>query len=300
MSREVVAQLRGVTKRYGKTVALDGLTLDLRRGELLALLGPNGAGKTSAVRLLLGLASPTSGTVSVFGGDPREEESRSRTGVMLQMSRVPDNLKVREHITLFSSYYRNALPLGEVLRIARLEKLSDRLFRDLSGGEKQRALFALAICGNPDLLVLDEPTVGLDIEARRALWEEIARMRDSGRSILLTTHYLAEADELADRIAVIDRGALVAEGSPAQIKGRASTRRIRFRSTATEERIRSVYPNLTLRSTAGSFEILTDAAEEVTRALLTGLADVSDLEISGAGLEEAFIALTNHEEERVA
>ena len=219
MNNEVVAQLQDVTKTYGPTTALDAVTLDLRRGELLALLGPNGAGKTSAVRLLLGLASPTAGRVSVLGGDPREEAFRTRTGVMLQTSAVPDTLRVSEHITLFSSYYENPLPLAEVLRIARLEALKTRLFRQLSGGEKQRVLFALAICGNPDLLVLDEPTVGLDVAARRAFWGEIARMRQTGCTILLTTHYLAEADALADRIAVIDRGRVIAEGSPSLIKG---------------------------------------------------------------------------------
>ena len=219
MTGEVVAQLEGVTKRFGQTTALDNVTLEIRRGELLALLGPNGAGKTSAVRLLLGLSSPGSGTVSVFGGDPREDAFRARTGVMLQTSRVPDTLRVREHIALFSSYYRNPLPLADVLRIARLEALEKRLFGKLSGGEKQRVLFALAICGNPDLLVLDEPTVGLDVVARRAFWNEIRRLREMGRTILLTTHYLAEADALADRIVVIDHGRVIAEGSPSQIKG---------------------------------------------------------------------------------
>jgi ABC-2 type transport system ATP-binding protein len=223
MPQEVVAQLRNVTKQYGPTTALDDVTLNLHRGELLALLGPNGAGKTSAVRLLLGLSSPTSGSVAVFGGDPREDANRSRTGVMLQASRVADTLRVREHIALFSSYYRDPLPLPEVLRIARLEALQKRLFKDLSGGEQQRVLFALAICGNPDLLVLDEPTVGLDVRARRAFWGEIKRLRETGRTVLLTTHYLAEADALADRLVVIDRGRILAEGTPVEIKGNAAT-----------------------------------------------------------------------------
>jgi ABC-2 type transport system ATP-binding protein len=223
MQAEVIAELTHVTKQYGRTTALDDVTLALRRGELLALLGSNGAGKTTAVRLLLGLASPTRGRVAVFGGDPREDRNRARTGVMLQACRIADTLRVREHITLFSAYYRNPMPLADVLRIARLEALAGRLFRDLSGGEQQRVLFALAICGNPDLLVLDEPTVGLDVKARRAFWSEIQRLRDTGRTILLTTHYLAEAEALADRIAIIDRGRVLIEGTPAHIKGSAAS-----------------------------------------------------------------------------
>ena len=146
---------------------------------------------------------------------------------MLQVGKVPETLRVREHIDLFSSYYPNPMPLQEVLAAAGLEKLRDRKFGDLSGGQRQRTLFALAICGNPDLLFLDEPTVGLDVEARRALWEEIRRLVERGKTVLLTTHYLEEADALADRIAVINQGEIIAEGTPAEIKAQTSGKRIR-------------------------------------------------------------------------
>src|SRR5216684_3411929 len=167
------AELNGVTKRFGSTVALDNVSFTIRTGELVALLGPNGAGKTTAVRLLLGLTRLDAGAARVFGLDPRQPRNRVRTGAMLQVGRVPETLRVGEHIELFSSYYRNPMPMADVLAAAGLEKLRDRKFGDLSGGQRQRTLFALAICGNPDLLFLDEPTVGLDVEARRALWEEI-------------------------------------------------------------------------------------------------------------------------------
>ena len=195
-SGPVVASLECVSKNYGQVRALRGVNFAVRAGEVVALLGPNGAGKTTAVKLLLGLMQPNGGRVRVFGGDPVNPQNRMRTGAMLQVGRVPETLRVREHIDLFSSYYSNPLPLNTVLAVAGLEKLRDRKFGDLSGGQRQRALFALAICGDPDLLFLDEPTVGLDVEARRTLWEQIRRLVARGKTILLTTHYLQEADAL--------------------------------------------------------------------------------------------------------
>jgi ABC-2 type transport system ATP-binding protein len=215
-----VAELRGVTKNYGPVQALRGIDLAIEPGELVALLGPNGAGKTTAVRILLGLAQPTSGRATVFGYLPASHEARLQRGALLQVSRVPETLRVREHIELFSSYYKNPLPIKETLAAAGLTGIEKRLFGDLSGGQKQRVLFALAICGNPQLLFLDEPTVGLDVEARRGLWARIREFAARGGSVLLTTHYLDEADALAHRIAVINQGRIVAEGSPAEIKKR--------------------------------------------------------------------------------
>ena len=217
------ATLTNVSKSYGPIAALRNLDLEIRAGELLALLGANGAGKTTAVRLLLGLAAPTSGTVRVFGGDPRDAVHRMRTGAMLQVGKVPETLKVREHVALFSSYYPRPMATDEVIAAAGLTGLEDRKFGDLSGGQKQRVLFALAICGDPELLILDEPTVGLDVEARRAMWRQIRQFVARGRSVLLTTHYLDEADALANRIVVIDEGSIIAEGTPAEIKALAGS-----------------------------------------------------------------------------
>ncbi|HEX7152341.1 MAG TPA: ABC transporter ATP-binding protein [Thermoanaerobaculia bacterium] len=217
------AHLGRVTKTYGRVTALRDFTLSIQPGELLALLGANGAGKTTAVRLLLGLGKPDSGMVRVFGADPRDAVNRVRTGAMLQAAQVPETLRVREHIHLFSSYYPKPLSMDEILDAAGLHGLEERKFGGLSGGQKQRVLFALAICGNPDLLILDEPTVGLDVEARRALWRQIRAFVARGKSVLLTTHYLAEAEALANRIAVIHRGEMLAEGTPAEIKGNAAS-----------------------------------------------------------------------------
>jgi len=182
----IVASLEGVNKNYDNIKALRDVDFRVCAGEVVALLGPNGAGKTTAVKLLLGLLQPNSGKVRVLGGDPTNPQNRMRTGAMLQVGRVPETLRVREHIDLFSSYYAKPMPLAEVLSAAGLEKISDRKFGDLSGGQKQRVLFALAICGDPDLIFLDEPTVGLDVEARRLLWDEIRHMVQRGKTVLLT------------------------------------------------------------------------------------------------------------------
>jgi ABC-2 type transport system ATP-binding protein len=217
-----VAELRGVTKHYGDIQALRGIDLEIGRGEILALLGPNGAGKTTAVRILLGLLKPTSGHAAIFGSSPESMAAKLRRGALLQVAKVPETLQVREHIDLFASYYRDPLPLAETIDAAGLKGVENRLFGDLSGGQKQRVLFALALCGNPDLLFLDEPTVGLDVESRRALWNRIRAFRARGGSVLLTTHYLDEADALADRVAVINQGRIVAEGAPSEIKARTA------------------------------------------------------------------------------
>jgi ABC-2 type transport system ATP-binding protein len=291
-SASVVASLEAVSKNYEKIRALKNVDFTVRAGEVLALLGPNGAGKTTAVKLLLGLMQPNSGKARVFGGDPTNPQNRMRTGAMLQVGKVPETLRVREHIDLFSSYYPKPMPLAEVLAAAGLEKLGDRKFGDLSGGQRQRTLFALAICGNPDLLFLDEPTVGLDVEARRALWEEIRRLVERGKTVLLTTHYLEEADALADRIAVINQGAIIAEGTPAEIKAQTSGKRIRCITALSPASLLQIPGVTDVRQDREAVEIHAREAEPVVRILLARDPSLSGLEITSAGLEEAFLALT--------
>jgi ABC-2 type transport system ATP-binding protein len=291
-TKTVVASLEAVSKNYEQIRALRNVNFSVRAGEVVALLGPNGAGKTTAVKLLLGLIQPNAGKARVFGGDPSNPQNRLRTGAMLQVGRVPETLRVGEHIDLFSSYYTNPLPLEDVLAAAGLEKLRDRKFGDLSGGQRQRTLFALAICGNPDLLFLDEPTVGLDVEARRTLWEEIRRLVDCGKTVLLTTHYLEEADALADRIAVINQGEIIAEGTPAEIKAQTSGKRIRCITSLSLASILQIPGVTDVRQDREAVEIQAREAETVVRALLARDTSLSALEITSAGLEEAFLALT--------
>jgi ABC-2 type transport system ATP-binding protein len=288
----VVATLDGVSKNYGPVKALKNVQFSVRAGELVALLGPNGAGKTTAVKLLLGLASPNAGRVSVFGGNPIQPEVRMRTGAMLQVAKVPETLRVREHLDLFSSYYLKPLPMAETLAIAGLQEIKDRKFGELSGGQRQRVLFALALCGDPDILVLDEPSVGMDVESRRALWEQIRKLVARGKTILLTTHYLPEADALADRVVVINKGEIIAEGTPAEIKSQTAGRKIRCISRVEIGTIRKMPGVLDVKSDREALEINVTEAEPVVRELLLRDTSLSGLEITSAGLEEAFLALT--------
>ena len=291
-----IARLENVTKTYGEVTALDHLDLNLHAGELLALLGPNGAGKTTAVKLLLGLAKPNAGRAVVFGGNPVLPGSRLRTGAMLQVARVPETLRVREHIDLFSSYYPRPLPPEELLSLAGLSDVQDRLFGELSGGQRQRVLFALALCGDPDLLFLDEPTVGMDVEARRALWQQIRKLIARGKTVLLTTHYLEEADALADRVVVLNHGKVVAEGTPAEIKARTAGRRIRCVSRLDADLVRRIPGVLEVRHDREALEIHARTPEPVLRELLALDLNISQIEVTSAGLEDAFLALTNNGE----
>lgn len=288
----IVANLEGVNKSYGDVRALESVNFGVRAGEVVALLGPNGAGKTTAVKLLLGLLQPNSGKVRVFGNDPTNPENRMRTGAMLQVGRVPETLRVREHIDLFSSYYQKPMPAAEVLAAAGLENLCDRRFGELSGGQKQRVLFALAICGDPDLLFLDEPTVGLDIEARRMLWDQIRQLVRRGKTVLLTTHYLQEADALADRVAVINKGEIIAEGTPAEIKAHTAGKCIRCITNLNLSVLRQIPGVTEVREDREAVELHVAEAEPVLRVLLARDANLSGLEVTSAGLEEAFLALT--------
>jgi len=294
-----VASVRNLKKSYGNVVALHDLNLEIRAGELLALLGPNGAGKTTLVHVLLGMARPDAGSVKVFGADPYGGQVQTRVGAMLQVGRVPETMKVREHIDLFSSYYPNPLPMAETLEIAGLTDIKNRPYGELSGGQKQRVLFAISICGNPDLLFLDEPTVGLDVESRRLMWSQIRTLIARGKTVLLTTHYLNEADALAERILVLNHGSIIAEGTPAEIKTRATGKQIRCTSRLTLDEVRQIPGVLSVKSDRYAFELQVNAAEPVVRELLQRDSWLADLEVTNAGLEEAFLALTqNHNAER--
>lgn len=287
-----IAKLHAVTKRYGQNTALDQFSFSLYPGEVVALLGPNGAGKTTAVRLLMGLIAPTSGSVRVMGRDPRDASARTNIGAMLQVTRVPETLKVREHIDLFRSYYPNPLPAEEIVRIAKLDGLENKFYGKLSGGQKQRMLFGLALAGNPDLIFLDEPTVGMDIESRRGLWDQIRWLAARGKTVLLTTHYLEEADSLASRIVVIDKGSVIAEGTPAQIKHRVSGRRIRCITELEESFLMKLPSVVSVERDREALIVTANEAESVVKEMLIRDVTLRGLEISAPGLEDAFLALT--------
>jgi ABC-2 type transport system ATP-binding protein len=300
-----VASLEGVTKRYGNGVlALDNLSLTLRRGEVVALLGPNGAGKSTAVKLLLGLSAPTSGRVHVFGADPRSATARVHTGAMLQLGNAPLMLRVREHIELFRGYYPQPMAYADLIHIAGLSGIEERMFGELSGGQKQRMLFALALAGDPDLVFLDEPTVGLDIEARRGMWAQIRSLAARGKTVLLTTHYLEEADALASRIIVINKGRVVCEGTPSEVKsagmrgsaaGAANAATIRTIRciTALETPLLGALPGVvTVALENGHATVATTQPEAALREMLALDSTLHGLEVQAPALEDAFLALT--------
>ncbi|HLJ28702.1 MAG TPA: ABC transporter ATP-binding protein [Candidatus Angelobacter sp.] len=299
-NHETVATLTGVTKKYGAVTALQDVSLNVRKGELLAVLGPNGAGKTTAIRLLLGLSTPAAGQVTVFGQNPRHVATRRRVGTMLQISKVPETLKVKEHIDLFSSYYPRPLSRKEVLSAAGLEGFENRLFGKLSGGERQRVLFALAICGDPELLFLDEPTVGLDVSTRYLIWQQVRRLIQQGRTVILTTHYLEEVDALADRVVVLNQGVVVAEGSPAEIKSRTALRKIRCSTRLPLDQIWTIPEVNDVLAQDTRIEILTSQVEPVLRELFSRDPNLSSLDISNSSLEEAFLQIIGSREHQPA
>lgn len=290
-----LARLRGVHKRYGELPALAGIDLDVPAVGVLALLGPNGAGKSTAIALLLGLLAPDAGEVTLFRADPRRVATRQRIGVMLQQATLQATLKVRELIELARSYYPNPHPIEDCARIAGVADLMERRYGRLSGGQQRRVQFALAICGRPELLFLDEPTTGLDIDARHAIWSAVRGHVQGGGAVLLTTHYLEEAEALADRVAVLGAGRILAEGSVAQVCARIGQRRIRCTSAIAAERL-ATWPDVTAARRDGvRLELLTDATEAVLRRLLAEDPALCDLEVERAGLAEAFLQLTGSE-----
>ena len=286
------AALSNVTHRYGTHTALRNLSLTLRPGEVVALLGPNGAGKTTAVKLLLGLLQPSEGTATVFGRSPSERAARQRIGAMLQVARVPETLSVGEYLDLFRSYYPHPLPTAQIVETAGLSGLEKRQFKDLSGGQKQRMLFGLALCGDPDLVFLDEPTLGMDIETRHNLWRQVRSLADAGKTVLLTTHYLEEADTLADRVLVIAQGAVVAEGTPDEIKSRVGGRKIRCVTSLTDSFLNQQPEVRSVEHTGAGVTLMVDNAESVLRTLLAADNTLHSLEVSSPALEDAFLELT--------
>ena len=296
----VVAELEGARKRYGGTQALDGLDLALHAGRVTALLGANGAGKSTAVHLLLGLLAADAGAVRVFGRPASSRTARLGTGAMLQSAGLPDRLRVGELLALVRSYYPDPRSTADCVALAGLAGLLDRPYRALSGGQQRRVQFALALCGRPRLLCLDEPTTGLDIEARQTLWAAVRELVGEGCGVLLTTHYLEEAEALSDHVVVVDAGRKLVEGSVAAIRGHVAQRRIRC-VTALEADAVAAWPGVrSARREGDALQVVADAPEPVVRRLLDEDATLHDLEVQRAGLADAFLALTRTSQEEAA
>jgi ABC-2 type transport system ATP-binding protein len=295
MNKHCLAELSGVTKRFGSVVALDQLDLDVRRGELLAVLGPNGAGKTTAISLLLGLQQPDSGSARLFGQSPSLIEPRRQVGVMMQEAALAPELQVREQIDMVASYYPDPLTPDDALTMTGTTPLAKRPYGKLSTGQKRQVQFALAVVGRPRLLFLDEPTVGLDIQSREMVWATLRRLVGDGCSIVLTTHYLEEAEALADRVAVLAKGRLIATGTVSEMRALVVRKRINCRTTLAPELV-ATWPDVqTVTRDQNGLHITASNTENVVRRLLAADDDLQDLEVQRAGLAEAFTELTQEE-----
>lgn len=292
----IVLSFRGVTHMYGSRVALDHLDLDVHQGEVMALLGPNGAGKSTTISVLLGLIRPQEGQVEVLGGDPRRAVTDGRVGAMLQSGSgigLPPGVRVDQALHLVRRLYRKPAALDQIVERADIGTLLRRRTDRLSGGQAQRVRFAIAIAGDPDVVFLDEPTSAMDVESRQGFWRMMRNFGNEGRTVLFATHHLAEADEIADRVVVLNHGKVVANGPAATLKAAVATRRLRFVTDLPDEETLSDLDGVTeiqLSGTGVSIDSLD--ADATIRDLVGREIEFRDLEVTGAGLEQAFVALT--------
>jgi ABC-2 type transport system ATP-binding protein len=289
--------LSRLSKSYGEVHAVQSIDLAIAPGETVALLGPNGAGKTTTIDMVLGLARPDSGTVSVFGMPPAAAVRAGWVGGMLQTGSPLEHLKVRELVTLMASYYPHPLPVEDVLRLTGAAQFAGQRTTKLSGGQAQRVRFAAALVGDPDLLVLDEPTAGIDVEGRREFWQAMRAFAGRGKTVLFATHYLEEADAYADRIVLIARGRVIADGPATEIKARAGARAIRATLPGTGTTLLGTLPGVVSAERHGDAVLLSCSdSDAALRGLLGSFPAARDIEVRGGSLEEAFLELTAGEE----
>jgi ABC-2 type transport system ATP-binding protein len=297
-------RLTGLNKTFrspqGPVHAVRDVDIDIARGQTVALLGPNGAGKSTTIDMLLGLADPDQGTVEVFGLPPKEATAKGHVGAMLQTGGLLSFLTVRELLDMMASFYPNPMPTEQVMEITGLGEIAGRRTEKLSGGQTQRVRAALALVANPDLLVLDEPTVAMDVEGRHTFWAAVRAFAQGGKTVLFATHYLEEADQYADRIILMARGKIVADGPANEIKAMAGQRTIRATLPGADPAALSSLPGVTNVDTRGEAVVLSCMdSDTAIRALLPAYPDARDIEISAAGLEAAFLALTGDKHEQI-
>jgi len=289
--------LSRLSKSYGNLRAVRSVDLTIAPGETVALLGPNGAGKTTTIDMMLGLTRPDQGSISIFGESPATAVRSGWVGGMLQTGSPLEYLKVREVVALTGSYYPNPLPTEEVLRLTGADEFADQLTTRLSGGQSQRVRFAAALVGDPDLLVLDEPTAAIDVEGRRDFWQVMRGIAERGKTVLFATHYLEEADAYADRIVLMARGRVVADGPATEIKARATSRMIRATMPGADVRSLRRLPGVASAERHGDTVVLSCSdADSALYALLGTFRDLRDIEVGGGSLEDAFLELTGEDD----
>jgi ABC-2 type transport system ATP-binding protein len=292
-----VVEFEDVSKTYpsprGPVHAVNGLTMSMGQGETIAFLGPNGAGKSTSLNMLLGLTKADRGRVAIFGGTPHEAIRGGLVGAMLQSGGLMSDVTVREQIDLWVKLHPKPLPAAEVMKRANIADLADRRVDKLSGGQEQRVRFALAIVGDSPLIVLDEPTTGMDVENRQAFWATMKERAGEGKTVLFATHYLEEADQVAERVIVINKGRLLADGSSAEIKASAGAKRISFSLPGIEDAVLHRLPNLvSVERQHDTVRLETSDSDATLYALLDAGYRPRDIEVGGLGLEAAFLAIT--------
>ncbi|NEA31129.1 ABC transporter ATP-binding protein [Streptomyces sp. SID13031] len=296
MTTTTAVTLSGVTKRYGEVQAVAGVDLTIRTGEVVAMLGPNGAGKSTTIEMLLGLVRPDQGTVEVYGSTPAEAIAASKIGVMLQSGGIIEDAKVGELLNLVAGLHQDPMPVAEALNRAGIADLTGRKMKGLSGGQKQRVRFAMAIIPQPDLIVLDEPTTGMDVESRRDFWASMHAETARGRTVLFATHYLEEADAYADRVVLMRSGKVVADGTAAQIKASVSGRTIRATIPGADLAMLASLPGVDNVETRGDVVLLKCADSDDTLRYLLSNTPAHDIEVTSADLEDAVLALGAEQE----
>ncbi|MBS2962477.1 ABC transporter ATP-binding protein [Actinocrinis puniceicyclus] len=285
-----------VTKDYGQVRAVDELSLDIAQGRTVAFLGPNGAGKSTSIDMLLGLRRPTSGTVRVFGKPPHDAITAGHVGAMLQSGGLLSDVTVRELVTLMSRLHPRPLPVDDVLERANITEIAERKADKLSGGQTQRVRFAIAIAGDSDLIVLDEPTTGMDVENRQIFWAAMKTQAERGKTILFATHYLEEADQIADQVVVINKGRLLANGTAADIKAQAGFQKISFRLPGvTRDRLLMLPNVVSLEVINERVLIQTSDSDKTFYSILDAGYRPEEIEITALGLEQAFVAITQQD-----
>jgi len=289
--------LRGLKKTYrtsdGPIEAVRGIDLDIAAGQTLALLGPNGAGKSTTIDMLLGLSRPDGGTVTVFGGTPEQAVAAGSVGAMLQAGALMRDLTVRELLLQLASLYPQAEDVDKTMELVEITEIANQRTQKLSGGQAQRVRFAMALLTNADLLVLDEPTVGMDVESRHAFWTTMRRLASGGRTVLFATHYLEEADEFADRVVLMAHGEVVADGTPNEIKAKVGSKTIRATLPDVPAADLERLPGVTAVERRGTGVVLACSdSDAAIRALVAAFPEAHNIEIGGGSLEEAFLELT--------
>lgn len=284
---------------YAKNTVLDDLSVSIQEGQLTCLLGANGAGKTTLINLILGRLTNSQGCIKLFGKEQSAAQVRCRIGAMLQNSSAPERAKVIELVELFASYYPKPLDTRALMTQLKLDDIAEKRFGKLSGGQKQLVLLALALCGDPDLLFLDEPSVGMDVEVRRTLWAVIEKFKAQGKTIILTTHYLEEADALADRIIVLQQGKVIADGSPETIKAKFQTKQIKAKTNKSIDWLSALEEVVGVILLGQYVELTSNCPEKTLKQWLNNDDSVQDVSVLSTDLEQAFIQITKQSENAI-